>query len=311
MVLLAAPLLAAAAGAWLARPGLGPMRAPGGEKEEIVPTGVLAGSWAEFSGRRQGKVVFARPPKMFCLDLAAGTEKEVPGVVVAGAAGRKLRGRSPRPSWAPSGDRFVYRFDNRVYACDLNGRKRPVLNARMDCSDETRWTWHREQGTDWLAGPSLEGDVILVKISDPQVVRTACGGANVRKYCEITGSGRFVVYDDGAHIYVASFAGRDRGRRISRGQSCLPCAAADDRAAWLPWPHDRYRIFRADDGRFSADLLAPPGEETYRLNWSNLPDFAVHMYGADGNTRMHVRKISSGGYLFIGCGWDPDLWVGP
>jgi hypothetical protein len=308
---MAAPLLAAAAGAWLAGPGPGYVRGPGEEKEEVVPAGVLARSWAEFSGRRLGRVVFARPPKMLCLDLAAGTEKEIPGVVVAGAAGRKLRGRSPRPSWAPSGDRFVYRFDNRVYACDLDGRKRPVLNSRMDCSDETRWTWHREQGTDWLAGPSLDGNVILVKVSDPQVVRTAYGGGNVQKHCEITGSGRFVVYDDGAHIYVTSFAGRDRGRRISRGQSCRPCAAADDRAAWLPSPHDRYRIFRATDGRFLGDLLAPPGEEMYRLNWSNLPDFAVHAYGAGSILRMHVRKISGGEYLFIGCGWDPDLWVGP
>jgi hypothetical protein len=181
----------------------------------------------------------------------------------------------------------------------------------MDSSDETRWTWHRRDNSDWLAGPALDGSVILVSVTDPAVTRTAYGGGNVRKHCEITGSGRFIVYDDGGAIHVVPFGGRGPGLRISRGQSCRPCAAADDRAAWLPERHDRYRIFRAHDGRFLGDLPAPPGEQIYRLNWSNLADFAIHMYGSDGNTRMHVRKISSGGYLFIGRGWDPDLWVGP
>jgi hypothetical protein len=248
---------------------------------------------------------------MFCLDLASGIEQQVPGVEIAGAPGRRLRGRSPRPSWAPDGRRFAYRFDHRIYVCDREGRRRPVINPRMDCSDETRWSWHRFQGSDWLAGPSLQGDVILVSVSDPAVVRTAHGGGDVKKHCEITGSGRFVIYDDGAWIRSAPFGGRKPGRIVSRGQSCRPCAAADDRAAWLPFPHDRYRIVHAADGRFLGDLPAPPGEEIYRLNWSNLPRFAAHMFGHKGNTRMHVRNVDNGAALFIGCGWDPDLWVGP
>ena len=283
----------------------------GAEEGATVPAQVLARSWAAFSGGRPGKVVFARPPRMFCLDLASGAEKVIPGVVVAGAAGRKLRGRSPRPSWAPDGEKFVYCFDNRVYVSDLEGRRHPVINGLMDCSDETRWSWYRSDGVDWLVGPSIEKNVILVRVSDPAVIRTAYGGGDVAKHCEITGSGRFVVLDDGKHIRVAPFGSRGKGRRISQGQSCRPCAAADDRAAWLPSPHDRYRVFQAADGRFLGDLMAPPGEEIYRLNWSNLPGFAVHMYGSSGITRMHVRKTDSGAYLFIGCGWDPDLWVGP
>ncbi len=310
-VLFGVPLLAVAAVAWLTVPGPDSRPAAVNEKMASVPARVLARGWAEFSGNRRGKVLFSRPPRMFRLDLASGREDVIPGVETEGAVGRRARGASPRPSWAPDGENFVYRFRGQVFVCDESGRRRAIANSRMDRSDETRWTWHRESGSDWLVGPSLDGDVILVKVSDPREVRTAYSGGNVRKHCEITGNGRFVVYDDGAHIYAAPFAGRGPGVRISRGQSCRPCAAADDRVAWLPSPHDRYRIFRAADGRFLDDLLAPPGEEIYRLNWSNLPDFAVHMYGADGITRMHVRKISSGGYLFIGCGWDPDLWVSP
>ncbi len=272
---------------------------------------VLARRWAAFSGGRQGRVVFARPPGMFCLDLASGIVKPVPGVEVDGAPGRRLRGRSPRPSWAPDGKRFAYRFNARVYVCDPDGRRRLVDNPLMDCSDETRWSWHRFRGRDWLAGPSLQGDVILVSVSDPAVMRTAHGGGDVKKHCEITGSGRFVVYDDGARIRSAPFGGKDPGRIISQGQSCRPCAAADDRAAWLPSRHDRYRIVHAADGRLIGDLPAPPGEEIYRLNWSNLPRFAAHMFGSSGNSRMHVRNVDDGAALFIGCGWDPDLWVGP
>jgi hypothetical protein len=305
-------LLALAAGAaWLVLACLDPFRGSAQEKEHGLTARFLAEKWAEFSGNRPGKVVFARTPRLFCLNLSSGVEKEVPGVEVAGAPGRMLRGKSPRPSWAPDGSRFVYRFAGHVYVCDEGGRRRAVINDRMDCSDETRWSWHRRDGHDWLAGPSLERDVILVKVSDPRVVRTAYGGGNVMKHCEITGSGRFIVYDDGARIRVTPFATNDKGIAISSGQSCRPCAAADDRAAWLPSPHDRYRIFMAASGRFFGDLLAPPGEKIYRLNWSNLPDFAVHMDDTLRNARMHVRKIATGAYLFIGSGWDPDLWVGP
>jgi hypothetical protein len=312
LLLVFMPLLVlAAAIVWLVLPGTDSRRGFNRQRGRDVPAPVIAAGWAEFSGRRPGKVVFARPPKMFLLDLMTGIEKEIPGVVVAGAAGRKLRGFSPRPFWAPDGKKFVYRFDNRVYVCDESGRKRVIINGQMDCSEETRWSWYRDGGMDWLAGPSLDKKIILVGVSDPAVVRIAFGGGHVEKHCEITGTGRFVVYDDGANIYVAPFGGKDKGTRISRGENCRPCAAADDRAAWLPSPHSRYRIFQAANGRFFGDLPAPPGEEIYRLNWSNLADFAVHMFGSTGNLRMHVRKVATGGYFFIGCGWDPDLWVGP
>jgi hypothetical protein len=311
IVLFGVPILAVAASAWLVANATCFQPAASAEKTAGVPARELGRSWGEFSGNRRGKVVFSRPPRMLILDLASGRESVVPGVETAGGPGRRARGASPRPSWAPDGENFVYRFRGQVYVCAGSGRRRAVANSRMDRSDETRWTWHRANGIDWLAGPALDGDVILVKVSDPREVRTALQGGQVRKHCEITGSGRYVVYDDGAHVRVAPFAGRGRGLRISQGQSCRPCAAADDRVAWLPAPHDRYRIFGAADGRFVGDLLAPPAEEIYRLNWSNLPDFAVHMYGADGNSRMHVRKISNGARLFIGSGWDPDLWIGP
>ena len=304
-------LLALAAGAaWLVLPHSLSFPGSAPEQQRARSSRILAGKWADFSGNLPGKVVFARPPQMLCLDLASGVERMVPGVEVAGAPGRRLRGGSPRPFWAPDGSRFAYRFANRVYVCDEAGSRRLVSNSRMDCSDETRWSWHRRQGKDWLAGPSVEGDVILVSVEDPGLVRTAYGGGNVKKHCEITGSGRFIVYDDGSCIRVTRFGGRERGITISSGQSCRPCAAADDRAAWLPSPHDRYRIFTADSGRFLGDLLAPPGEEIYRLNWSNLPDFAVHAHFAGAAPRTHVRKASTPAALLTRSGWDPDLWIG-
>lgn len=304
-------LVLAAAFAWLVLPGIDFLRGFNTEKAKKIPARVIAAGWAELSGKSRGKVVFARPPKMFLLDLTTGIEKEIPGVVVAGAAGRKLRGLSPRPFWAPDGKKFVYRFDNRVYVCDESGRKRVIINSQMDCSEETRWSWYRDGGRDWLAGPALDKNVILVNVSDPAVIKIAYGGGDVQKHCEITGSGRYVVYDDGSNIYVTSFGGNEKGIRISQGQSCRPCAAADDRAAWLPSPHSRYRIYNAANGQFLQDLLAPPDEELYRLNWSNTADFAVHAEGAGNIVRMHVRKISTGAYLFVGYGWDPDLWVSP
>jgi hypothetical protein len=271
----------------------------------------LVETWEQMSGSRAGKVVFARPPGMLILDLTTGREKVVPGVVTGGGPGRSPRGRTPRPFWCPDGRRFVYRYAGRIIVSDETGQRRTIQNSRMDCSDETRWSWLRQDETDWLVGPSLDGRVILVRISDPTVTRVAYGGRNVRLHCEITGNGRTVVYDDDRDIYVTPFGSSDKGIRISKGQSCRPCAAPDDRVAWLPTPHTRYLIHRASDGLFLAALNAPPGEEIYRLNWSNDPDFAAHMFGSDSNNRMHLRKISTGAALFIGEGWDPDLWVGP
>jgi hypothetical protein len=285
---------------------------------KILSTDTITRNWSVLSSGRKGKVIYARPPKLFVMDLSSGSEKAVPGVTVAGAPGRRHRGKSPRPSWSPDGSRFVYRYDGHVYVCDDKGNKQIISNLEMDCSDETRWSWFRQYRSDsskvefidWVAGPSKNKNVILVRISDPTIVNYAYNGGDVDKHCEITGSGGFVVYDNGSDIYVTRFGSSDRGIKISRGQSCRPCAAPDHRAAWLPVPHTRYHLYNAQNGQFITDLDAPPNEELYRLNWSNLPDFAVHMFGSRGSTRIHIRKISSGEYVFIGHGWDPDLWVG-
>lgn len=283
------------------------------EQGETTPPGVqsIIDGWASLSNNTRGKVIFARPPKLLILDLTTGNEKEVPGVVVAGAPGRRKRGHSPRPSWSPEGKHFVYRYNGQVLVCDEKGNKKAIDNPLMDRSHETRWSWFRDSETDWLAGPSKKGNVILVKVSDPSMVKTAYSGGNVVLHCEITGNGNYVVYDDDRDIYVTPFGSSAKGIKISSGQSCRPCAAPDGRAAWLPIPHDRYKIYNTANGRFLKDLLAPEGEEIYRLNWSNHPDFAVHMFGSRGNTKMHVRKISTGEALFIGYGWDPDLFLLP
>jgi hypothetical protein len=274
------------------------------------PAQKIIKGWANLSGNRKGKVVFARPPKMFVLDLTTGMEKEVPNVIVAGAPGRRPRGRSPRPSWAPDGKHFVYRFNNNIYVCDEAGNKQIIANEQMDCRDETRWSWFRQDNTDWLVGPSKDRNVILVKVSEPSVVKVAYKGGNVQLHCEITGTGKYMVYDDGSDIYVTTFGSSEKGIRISKGQSCRPCASPDDRAAWSSADHGKYYIYNAANGQFLSDLNAPPDDrELYRLNWSNDPDFAAHMFGSRGNTRMHVRKVSTGDYVYIGCGWDPDLWV--
>lgn len=296
--------------AMLLAAGVAVLAAAAGRPCDREPAPLLARRWAEFAAGRPGRVIFARPPHMLLLDLSSGGERQIPGVTVAGGPGRRLRGATPRPSWAPDGNRFCYRYDRRVYVCDLEGRKRPVLNPNMDCSDETRWSWARRGDDDWLAGPGCNGDVILVSVADPRNWLTAHGAGDVDKFCEVTGDGRFVVYDNGSQVRVAPFAGRRPGLAISRGQSCRPSASPTDRVAWLAAAHDRYRIHAAADGRFLGDLLAPPGEEIYRLSWSNLPGFVAHMFGSKGNTRMHVREVGSGAALFIGCGWDPDLWLG-
>jgi hypothetical protein len=271
---------------------------------------VIIREWKALSGNRKGKVIFAQPPGLYILYLQTGELKRVPGVVVDGAKGRKMRGKTPRPSWSLDGRRFVYRYNNAVYVCDEKGNKTSISNEQMDCSDETRWSWRCEDNADWLVGPSKERNVILVKISDPTVLKTSYNGGDVEKHCEITGQGN-VVYDDGSDIYVTPAYCHKKGMRISTGQSCRPCASPDDRAAWLMVPHIRYLVFDASTGKALGVVRAPDGEELYRLNWSNLPDYAVHMYGSAGNERMHVRKISTGEAIFIGSGWDPDLWIEP
>lgn len=269
---------------------------------------ILSNGWAKLSGNRKGKVVFAQPPYLYVLNLKKGTVKKVPRVVVDGAKGRRNRGKSPRPSWAPDGKQFVYRYNGHIFVCNEKGKRKAILNDQMDCSHETRWSWRRENGEDWLVGPSKDRNVIMVKVEDPSVVKTLYNGGDVVKHCEMTGEG-YVVYDNGSDIFVTRAYSNSRGIEISKRQSCRPCASPDNRVAWLPAPHVRYDVHDAVTGRELKPLLAPEGEELYRLNWSNLPDFAVHMYGSRGNTRIHVRKVSTGESLFIGYGWDPDLWV--
>jgi hypothetical protein len=280
------------------------------ERENPPPVDQIAEQWFNLSGTKSGKVIFAQPPKMMILDLSNGQKREVPGIITAGARGRRQRGKSPRPFWAPDGTRFVYRYNGKIFVSDERGNKRVIYNDLMDCSHETRWSWFRENGIDWLAGPSKDKNVILVKIDDPQSVRIAYSGGDVVKHCEITGNGKYVVYDNDSDIYVTPFGSKDKGIKISRGQSCRPCASPINRVAWLPAPHTRYLIYNASDGKFLKEFPAPGGEEIYRLNWSNKEDYAVHMFGSRGNNRIHIRKVSTLENIFIDYGWDPDLWVG-
>ncbi len=294
-------------------------------KEEPVKEKVTAG-WARMAGDRAGKVIFAQPPRMVILDLKTGVTKIVPNVVTAGAQGKARRGAAPRPSWSPDGKRFIYRYNGGVFVCDESGNKQEIKNNIMDCADETRWSWRAAGGEDWAVGPTKEGNVIMVKIADPTVVKTVYGGGDVCRHCEMTGSGRYIVYavygkfpfSRISDVYVARVGSRarDESKKISTGQACRPCADPGERVAWLPSGHEEYVIHNAATGKQIGVLRAPPGEEIYRLNWSNDADFAVHIFGSENknnvdNVRIHVRRIGTGEYLFVGRGWDPDLWIEP
>jgi hypothetical protein len=281
------------------------------EAENNLERNHIAGAWKKLSNNRKGKVIYAQPPKMFILDLRTGVKKEVPNIVVAGGSGRIRRAYTPRPFWSPDGKRFIYRYDYHVYVSDESGNKQIIDNALMDVTRETRWSWWKNKEGDWAVGPSKNGDIILVKISDPSIVRTIYGGGDVDKHCEITGNGKYLVYTDTSAVYITPAWRNSRGQKISKRQACRPCAAPDNRVAWLPAPHYLYIIHDATNGNRIGELKAPKGEEIYRLNWSNDPDFAVHMFGSRGNNRIHVRKVSTGDKIYIGNGWDPDLWVEP
>ncbi len=279
------------------------------KKPQTVSRKTMSQQWATLSGNKKGKVVFAQPPHMYILELHTGKLFQVPNVVTAGAKGRRQRGKAPRPSWAPDGKQFVYRFENKVYVCDEKGNKKAIENSRMDCGYETRWSWRREKDrSDWIVGPSTDRNVIQVNIAQPSKVKTLYNGGDVVLHCEVTGS-EHIVYDNDSNIMVTPAYTGISGLKISKGQSCRPCASPDNRVAWLPNPHTRYDIHDAETGKFIQALHAPEGEEIYRLNWSNLPDFAVHMFGSRGDNRMNVRKVSTGEHIFIGYGWDPDLWI--
>ena len=267
--------------------------------------------WKVISNNRKARVIYAAPPHMMALDLQTGIRRKIPGIVVEGGRGRKNRGLTPRPFLSPDGDRFIYRYKNRVYVSNLKGDRKEIVNAAMDTGIETRWSWWRDGKTDWAVGPSTNGNVILVDISNPSLAQTIYRGGDVLWWCELTGNGKYVVVDTGRDIYVAPRDHHSGRIKISHGQSCRPCAAPDNRVAWLPGSHTRYLIFSAVNGHPLGKILAPKNEGIYRLNWSNHPDFAAHMYGSGNNQRLHVRRISTGGYVFIGHGWDPDLWVDP
>ncbi len=271
----------------------------------------IASGWEKLAKGRKGKLIFAKPPRLLVLNLDSGEKRELPGIVVAGGKGRNARGKSPCPFWAANGKKFLYRFAGHVYVGDEQGHKTVVADRRMDTGDETSWSWLAAFGQDWAVGPALNGDMIAVNPEDAGASWIVYYGKNIKKHCEITGSGRFVVYDDGKSVYVTRTGSGARGMKISRGQSCRPAAAPDDRVAWLAQAHRSYRIHDAASGRELASLLAPPGEEIYRMNWSNDPDFAAHMFGSRGNERLNVRRVSSGEYLYVGTGWDPDLWLEP
>lgn len=275
----------------------------------IIDPEEISRMWKDFSGRRKGKIIYADPPDMIILYLHNGIRKKIEGIEVEGGKGRRNRGKTPRPFWAPDGTFFVYRYSGNIFIADEYGKKRAIQNHKMDTSKETRWSIIELGGKNFIFGPSKSKKGIAVSVEDPAVSIDIFPFPVIDKHCELTGDGKFIVYNSSSDIYVAGLSEKDKGVKISFRQNCRPCASPENYAAWLPAPHYKYNIHSVRDGKFVKALKAPVNGEIYRLNWSNDEEFVVHMFGSRGNTRMHVRKISNGESLFVGNGWDPDLWV--
>jgi len=270
----------------------------------------LARGWEILSGGREGKIVYADPPDMIIIDLKSGKRNRISNLVVQGGKGRRNRGKTPRPFWSPDGNFFVFRYSGSIYTADESGIKKRIFNKRMDTSNETRWGIVKFKGKYNVFGPSKKRTGIAVSIDNPEDFSVLFPHPVIGKHCEVTSDCRFIVYGNRKDVFVADLLSGTLGIKISKGQNCRPCASPSSYAAWLPAPHSKYNIHNMKNGKFIKELNAPINEEIYRLNWSNDEDFAVHMFGSRGNTRMHIRKISTGESLFIGNGWDPDLWIG-
>lgn len=277
----------------------------------------LSSGWRHLAGNRLARLIYARPPHLMILDLSTGTRQSIDGIQVAGGSGRRGRGKTPRPQWHPDGRRFLYRHAGKIHLADRSGNIRQIYHPQMNAADETRWSWYAGAEGDWAVGPDRKGHVLMIDTKVPHGVRWLYRGGDVKRWCEMTGDGRHLVFWDGRDVRLASIQSFDfskpvtSSRRISSGQACRPAAAPRDWVAWLPSPHTHYNVYDARFGKPLAPIKAPPGEEIYRLNWSNDPDYVVHMYGSTGNTRMHVQRLSTGQRLYVGEGWDPDLWIGP
>lgn len=265
--------------------------------------------WKVFSRGKEGKLVYAVPPEMYILYLNKGKIKKINGVITEGGKGRFNRGKTPRPFWSSNGEFFTYRYKGSVYICNESGKKRELKNKNMDTSKETRWSPILIYKKNWIFGPSKSGSGIIVNINNPAEYMEIFKHRVIDKHCELNSTGRYIVYDNGKNIMLADLTKGDKGIKISWGQSCRPCASPSYYVAWLPAPHTKYFFHRTSDGKKMKTFNAPEGEEIYRLNWSNEENFAVHMFGSRGNTKITVRKIDSGESLAVGYGWDPDLWI--
>ncbi len=266
--------------------------------------------WTKFARGREGKLLYSNPPHLMIMSLNDGIVKKLKGIVVEGGKGRWKRGKTPRPFWSPDGSFFVYRYSGNIFIADEHGKKVMISNRKMDTSKETRWSIIVLNEKNYIFGPSKAGTGIAVKIDDPEIVIEIFPFPVIDKHCELTGDGKYIVYNNGKDIFVAELSSNNKGIKISSGQNCRPCASPLNYAAWLPAPHFRYNLHNVKDGQFVKALKAPEKEEIYRLNWSNDEEFAVHMFGSRGNSRIHIRNIINGESLFVMNGWDPDLWIG-
>jgi len=282
---------------------------PGKTGDIIIRSEGLRIKWDKFSGGREGKVLYSDPPYMMILYLHKGITKNLSGIVVEGGKGRWKRGKTPRPFWSPDGSFFVYRYSGEIFIADEFGKKILIYNKKMDTSKETRWSIITLEGENYIFGPSKTGTGIAVSIDDPEISIEIFPFPVIDKHCELTGDGKYIVYNNGKDIFVSDLSSGTKGIKISTAQNCRPCASPHNYAAWLPAPHIRYNLHNVKDGHFVKELKAPENEEIYRLNWSNDEEFAVHMFGSRGNTRIHIRNVINGASLFVGNGWDPDLWI--
>ncbi len=280
-----------------------------GEKKENPPLSTIRKNWMKMSHNRRAKVVFSVPPSLYIHYLDLGKIKKIPSAVTEGGPGRFKRGKTPRPFWNSDGKLIIYRYRGNVYTINENGNKKIILNEKMDRSKETRWSFTIYNNKEWIFGPTLNKTAILIDPEDPSEFLEIFNGGIIDKHCEMTGDGKHIVYDNGKDIFLSEPNSRSPGIKLSTGQSCRPCASPSKFVAWLPAPHTKYMVYFAKKGEFHKIFKAPENEEIYRMNWSNMEKYTVHMYGSRGNTKMTVRNFYTGESLFIGYGWDPDIWV--
>ena len=286
----------------------------------------IASDWAAMSGGLEAKIVYwdGSTTRLTVLDLQTGQTTPI------APAGSYSNGKIP--CWSPDGTRIFVRGNGHIIVMDEDG---------TNAVEETSFTINYNQGG-WWNGEGNDRVVALVAGTYPDAIKRyrIDAGNNVVETVTVVdepyagaGDGRGYATMSGDYVawwvsnanqpaaahrcIIRNWKTPAEYEALPRDESCCGIHLKHDGSGdYIYSYHNHYQpapvqTFAGTYATRIAEVASVSAEDKWHVRFSNHDDYVTYRdNGALDVMRGWVRKVSDGGYVYLGTAVvDPDLWV--